>query len=91
MTVPDKAELKDRLDRATQRVHVATEKVVQASLFCASDHFNEQAEDPGWTAEMHEDMLADAIVEAAAEINVMQAAEKEFKFGGPVLRRSKNG
>jgi len=58
------------------------EKVTQAALFHASDKFITDPADPGWGAELHENMLEDAIVEAAAEINLWKTAKKEFKNGG---------
>lgn len=72
-------ELRERVDRLTQDARIVTEKVVKASLLVASDHWDEKAEDPSWGADMHEDMLTDAILEAAGAVSAMKVAKKQYE------------
>lgn len=65
------------LEHAKARANVAIEKVIKLSLLVASEHFDEQPEDPGWQAEMYEGHLCEAIRAAAAELDVLKAAEKK--------------
>lgn len=70
----------DELIFAEQRKAVTVEKVVQAALFVASDNFNQREDDPGWGAEMHEEMLDEAIREAAAEMNVLAETKRQLGY-----------
>lgn len=72
-------EKKDRFLMAELRMGVALEKVTQAALLHASDEFNQEASDPGWGAELHEDMLRDAVEEAVVEIDAWRTARKEYE------------
>lgn len=65
-------DVKEALVCAEQHKACAVEKVVKASLGVAADHFDQKAEDPGWEAELNEEMLDDAIVECAAAINTLK-------------------
>lgn len=52
-------------DHLHVRKQVAKEKLLQAALFVASDHFEQDEADPGWQAEVHSDMLDEAVTEYA--------------------------
>lgn len=63
---------RENLIAAEQRKAVAVERVVQASLLVASERFDQKAEDPGWQAELYDEMLDEMIVECAAAINTLK-------------------
>lgn len=72
---------KERLISAKQRRVVAVERVVSRALVRAADNFDQKAEDPGWEAEMNEEVLDDAIVEAAAAISAEKEARRACEGG----------
>lgn len=78
MTEVDVGELRNREGAAIERV-------VKYSLLSASDGYDEAPEDPGWTADYHEDELRDAIVEAGAAIENRRRAE------GKPIKEARNG
>lgn len=69
-------ELKANVERLHFEVAHAMEKVTRAALFHAAQAFAMEAEDPGWEAEMHEEMLRDAVKECAAAMNLHAEAQK---------------
>lgn len=73
------ADLKEHEVSALLTKIVAVEKVTHAALLRASDKFHQEAEDPGWTADMHENMLDEAIKEAAAAINLHREARRRLE------------
>lgn len=88
MPHPDIRELdlcKQAMQERAQDVAVQSEKVVQASLRVASNHFNQRAEDPGWQTEMDEENLAEAILDAAHAIHEYKTAKGLFE-GKPYER-----
>ena len=64
----------DERIKLRQDEQVAREKVIKAALMCASDQWDQQAEDPGWQSEYNDDMLRDATMEFATAIRRRRAA-----------------
>lgn len=71
----------DRLDNAKQHAHLEIEKVQRLSLLSVAESYAADASDPGWQSEMYDEMLANAITEAAAALNAVRTIEKEVGSG----------
>lgn len=71
--------LTDAMISAKQREAVAREKVIQCSLKCAADNFAQEAEDPGWESDMHDDFLRHAVKEYVSEMNFVKQLEQKEK------------
>lgn len=78
----------DAMINALQRKAVARAQVIKQALNCAADTFNAREDDPGWEADMHDDMLHTAIHEYVGECNFVK--ELEHKERQDALREQAN-
>lgn len=56
-----------------QNEAMARERVIKAALECASDQFDQQAEDPGWQADSNDDRLRDMAIEYTTAIHARRS------------------
>lgn len=70
---------RDSLHIAEARYWEARAKVVRAALEHAGDHFVTDPADPGWQSEVNEELLDDAIKEAAAALNVVREIKHQLE------------
>jgi len=66
---------------AEARMLSALDDVTHAALLHASDKFITDPADPGWGAEVHDEMLIDAVTRAAADIEQWKIAKKNLEGG----------
>lgn len=77
----DISEWHERKRRLQHEITLVREKVVKAALYVASDNFDQKAEDPGWTAELHDEMLTEAIKEYGAALNNLDELQRQAAEG----------
>lgn len=70
--VPDKPDVD--LGELRNKEGAARDKVIRASLALGATHFAQEAADPGWDADMYEDMLRDHVCEYADAIRARREA-----------------
>lgn len=72
------ADLKERVTSAEMRMRASFDLVKRAALRSAVHQYDD-AEDPGWEAELDDEIFQNAIETAAAEINVYKTAKKNLE------------
>lgn len=77
----------DTMLSAMQNESAWRERVIKAALKCAADNFDEDATDPGWESEMHDERLDYACNEYVGAINFRkEVANNEKKEAAQKVR-----